>query len=305
MRKSTFVAVLLVCAVVAAIGFARAEDSPKPSPSSSSSVTPSPTPTPLPTLSPYKLDLKPGEKHSYEITWQNISGGTGDIKVMEKVKDADSTYYLLHMSASSSPLVSVFYKVEDLFVSRVDPKTGRALRFERHIREGKTYREETVDFDYAAQKAYYVQTKNIKNPPRKMEFPLPSSVLDPLSALFYLRGVDLQPGETVRLPMHSNEEDWALNLKVSAIVGLRVTGIGKFSAYKLMPQTKEDALFMAKGAMTVWVEKTTRVILKAEVNIPIGSVVIRLVRAENSPLETVNRAEKRRRWIRPGTKDIP
>ena len=106
------------------------------------------------------------------------------------------------------------------------------------------------------------------------------------------------------MPIHSNEEPWVLKLNVVGLTGLRVQGIGKFNAYKLVPEVKEDALFAAKGAMTLWVEKTTKVILRAEVDIPIGVVAIRMIRAEKSPLESVNRKEKRRRWVRPGTKEI-
>ncbi len=282
---------LLIC-----VFQADAETTPAPSPTATEIVN-------LPKFVPSAPALSVGEKHLYEISWKNIAAGTGEIAVVEKVKDKKS-YHIVHMTALSSKFVSVFYKVEDLFISHIDSTNGSSLRFEKQTREGKSYRDELVLYDYAAKKVRYETTKKKGSEPKVKEFELNGLILDPLAAILHLRSTELKVGEQVSLPIHSNEEPWVLKLNVVGLTGLRVQGIGKFNAYKLVPEVKEDALFAAKGAMTLWVEKTTKVILRAEVDIPIGVVAIRMIRAEKSPLESVNRKEKRRRWVRPGTKEI-
>ncbi len=300
MRRTMFA--FFAVAVLAA-GVALAEngktESPTPKPSAS------PTPTVLPSLPPERISLIEGEKHTYEITWKNIAAGTGTIEVVRREKGPGGPWYLLHMTAESSKLVSVFYRVKDLFVSHMDAREGFTRRFERHLREGKNFREETVIYDYKAGEIRYTTKKKPTAKVKNLTFPLKGPILDPLAAVFYVRTLDMKVGDRIRLPVHSNEEDWVLTLDVVGLVRLRMPGIGKFNAWKVKPRSKEDALFTAKGAMTVWFEKTTKVILKSEVTIPIGTVVIRMIRAENSPLERVNRRERRRRWIRPATKEMP
>ncbi|GAB4161111.1 MAG: hypothetical protein Kow00107_08960 [Planctomycetota bacterium] len=301
MKKISFLLVLGFCLMIAASGaMTIAENSGR-----SASPSQSPSASPTPKFSPAKLDLQIGEKHVYEISWKNISAGLGTMHVASKETDEDGQHYVIKITAESSKLVSLIYKVEDLFVSKLDVKKGFSKVFERHMHEGKSFREETITYDYAEKVAKYVSQKDPKQKAKEYTKPLTGYVLDPLGAVFYLRSIDIKSGDTIRIPMHSSDEDWTLKLDCVGIVGLRVPGIGKFNAWKLKPEAKNDALFTTKGAMTVWLEKTTKVVLRAEVDIPIGSIVIRLIRAENSPLETVNREEKRRRWIRPGTKEIP
>ncbi len=314
MRNLCFVLFLFSCvALFLAASDMHAEETEKPtttvqvsaSPSTSASASAEPTHEPLPTFSPAKLELKVGEKHTYEIAWRNISAGLGTMEVAKKEKDKDGEYFAINITAESSKLVSVFYKVEDLFISRLDSKQGFSRKFERYMREGKSFRDEVVTYDYKDNLARYSSKRGRDQETREFSHPIPGKVLDPLGAVFYIRTADFRVGSTVSVPIHSNDKNWPLKLDCVGLVGLRVPGIGKFNSWKLKPTAQKDALFTAGGAMTVWVEKTTKVILRAEVDIPIGSIVIRLIRAENSPLETVNREEKRRRWIRPGTKEIP
>ena len=304
MKKPVFGILLLMILMVFFFQTATSAENEEKSPKPSASVSPKVS---LPPFSPVKHKLVVGEKHVYEISYRNIGAGTGSIEVKDKVGKIDP-YYKVEMKAKSSKLVAFLYPVLDTFVSHVNMKQGYTQRFERHMREGrnaKHFRDEVIEYDYDNLKFNYTSCKKQNTEPKKFSKDGTKNVLDPLAAVMYLREMELAVNKSYALPIHSSSEDWVLKLKCTGLVGLRVPGIGKFNAYKLVPDTKEDALFTSKGVMTIWFEKNTKVILRAEVDIPIGKIVIRLITAENSPLEKVNRSEKRRRWIRPGTKDIP
>ncbi|MDZ7816793.1 MAG: DUF3108 domain-containing protein [Planctomycetota bacterium] len=317
--KRTLLGITAISCVLLALSYGviiAEEDSESPAPSASESQSPSVSPSAspsespkvsLPPFEPFDHELEIGEKHVYEIAYRGFAAGTGAIEVVGRGL-LPAPFYKVQMTAKSSKFVELLYPVKDTFISHIHGSKGYALQFERHMREGrnaKNFRDETIVYDYSKMKAFYNSKKDKGGKVKEYEKPLQSKVLDPLSAVMYLRALEPEVGKTYKFPMHSSDEDWVLKLKCVGLVGLRVTGVGKFNAWKLEPETKEDALFTSNGAMKMWIEKETKVVLRAEVDVPIGSIVVRMIRAENSPLEDVNRQEKRRRWIRPGTREIP
>ena len=110
---------------------------------------------------------------------------------------------------------------------------------------------------------------------------------DPLSCLYYLRTLDtedLAPGSTVRMPVHTVRRTWALVIEVQRREELDIPGFGKLSTLRIKPIVRFPGIFVRKGGMVVWIEEKTKIPVRMNVDIPIGSMKVTLCSAENSPL---------------------
>ncbi len=107
---------------------------------------------------------------------------------------------------------------------------------------------------------------------------------DPFSCLYYLRTMSLSPGQTVSMPVHTARRHWTLSVDVLRRERLEIPGFGTLDTLRLAPDVWFPGIFVRKGRMSVWIDEATRVPVLMHVDIPLGSVTVRLIDAENAPL---------------------
>ena len=288
MKRIPLAAWFLATALGAAIGDPGA---PPPAPSPAAPPAAAATPPPggeFPPFTPLTLALAEGERLSYQIRWGVVDAGKATLIVRgkEPAGPGGPEVWNLECRTRSSSFVSLFYRVHDDIRSRVDVRGGFTRLFDMDKTGGSVHSVEHIAFDYGKGVADYTRTRTEgkKEQVKALTIPLPGPVHDPLSCLYYVRGMDLQVGGEYRMTVNTSRKNWVLTLKVLRREKLSLKNIGAFQALVVEPEAQYEGIFVRKGKMTVWLEEKSKVPLKVQSAVAIGSVSAELVKAENSSL---------------------
>jgi hypothetical protein len=160
--------------------------------------------------------IKLGERFTYALTWLNIRAGTAVLEVAGAPAVQGQPTLRLLTSATSSPLVTKFYPVDNRVESLVDAEKLFPYRMQFRRREGKRNNDFDVTFDQA--KGVIVSIKDGITE----QFPLPPRTYDSISCLYYVRTLPaLVPGATVAFNVHHDKKMYRLEIRVEAIETLR------------------------------------------------------------------------------------
>ncbi len=243
---------------------------------------------------PRRLVLTPGERLVYAVKWLGIPAGQGVLEVKRKRDfEGREAYHVVCEVRANSLVSSICYPVEDRTVSTIDVEGCFSRLFQMSKRENRVKQDEYIYFEYDKNRAVYEKRRPGPFQTRAKAFVrIYGKMQDPLSCLYYLRTLDtedLVPGSTVRMPVHTVRRTWALVLEVQRREELDIPGFGTLSTLRIKPIVRFPGIFVRKGGMVVWIEEKTKIPVRMYVDIPIGSVKVTLVSAENSPLEPASK----------------
>jgi len=238
--------------------------------------------------------LREGERLVYDVTWMGIKAGQATLEVRGVVPVDGQPAYHLVTTARSTPFISAFYRVDDRNESYLGVNPVQALRFEKHLREGRYRHSSFTSYDHEGKVAHYRNLdfnpvpKGIMNLTEaekysaytQEEFPLTPGALDELSILYYVRGQPLLAGRPLQAKVFSNRKNWEVEVNVLGRESLD-TVLGRRDTLKVEPLLKFEGIFQQKGRVLVWLTNDAEripVLMKSE--IVIGSFVATLVRRE-------------------------
>ena len=230
-----------------------------------------------------------GEKLTYKVKFIGLSAGYSTVKVLgEGERDGRKTARL-EWTVRSSGLVRALIKVDDVARSEVDLATGGVLHFSADKREGgrHTREEFTVEAPVGGGGGVirsYKRNRKGKEVRKETEYTGP--VQDVLSFLYRLRAVEFRLGRHTPMTVFQGHRAYPILFGVNGLERVRVRRIGTFWAFRVQPAAAMPGLFSADGDATLWLEETTRTLLKMVVNTPSGRASMVLVKAENSPLNS-------------------
>lgn len=224
-----------------------------------------------------------GETLEYNIYWGLIYVGKSYLRIDRAVSVSSGTAWHIVSEAKSGSFIDNFYKVADRNESWMDTADGHSYGYYRKIHEGGHFFNEWVVFD-GPQGRFYGEKLNKKRERSEFSGPLAGQVNDYLAAIYRLRTMDLSPGQTIEIPVHTKKPQ-----QMSVQVGKREkikTEYGRRKCILFEPKAGDDGLFMAKAGrrMLVWItddELKIPMMLKAEIFI--GSVTAKLVRRTVTP----------------------
>ncbi len=235
---------------------------------------------------PRKAPLQVGEELVYEIRWAGMPGGKAvlSVKWEDKFKGEHDVYHV-RLKTQANSFISIFYPVLTEAESYIDIQGSFSRFFKMTQSEGRVRQKEKVEFDYDGMVARYEKEKEEPFSPRHtVNVRLTDKVQDPLSAIYYVRLMDLRVGESARMVVHTCRRRWLLGVRVLKKEKVVLPKLGEFTAIKIQPEAAFPGVFVRKGRMTAWLEEKSRVPLKMTVDIPIGSVTVLLTEARNSSL---------------------
>jgi hypothetical protein len=219
------------------------------------------------TLLPGSVPFGAGERFVFAVQYGLVTAGEATLEVRNIAEIQGTTCYRIVSDARTSDFFSKFFKVRDRYESYMDTTELYSLRYEKHVREGKFKRDEAVEFDQVAHLAVY--------PDRTV--PIAPRTQDVLSALYYVRTLQLQVGQAVALANHTDGKNYPLIVKVHGRERVTVDA-GTFDCLVVEPILRGPAIFTQKGRLTVWVtDDTTRmpVLMKSKVMIGYVSAVLK------------------------------
>lgn len=183
-----------------------------------------------------------GEKLVFSVQYSLVTAGEATLEV-RNIADLDGTpSYRIISDARTNKFFSAFFKVRDRFESYMDTTELYSLRYEKHVREGRFKRDESVVFDQTAHTATY-EDKTVAIAPRTQ---------DVLSALYYMRTLPLEVGQAVSFANHTDGKNYPLIVKVHGRERVTVEA-GTFDCLVVEPILRGPAIFSQKGRLTVWV----------------------------------------------------
>jgi hypothetical protein len=195
-----------------------------------------------------KLDRRPpflGEKLRFAMFILGAAGGELTLSATE-TELAGKPAYKFELSAVSGEFLSKFFLVRDYLGSWVDPRTFQTLRFEKHTVEGKRVRDELIEFDY----------------PRKLAIrdgkptPISEDTLDSLSSVYYIRLLDLAPGQSIQLTVVSKR---MFPLSV-VVLGREIvtTPAGTFRTIRVEPRSTSEGIIGKGRNLVLWLTDDER-----------------------------------------------
>jgi hypothetical protein len=181
-------------------------------------------------------------------------------------------------------LVSKLYKVEDTYAAQLHDGFCTAST-DLNALEGRKHRSTRVDYDYSRGKANYVERDLLKNAVFKTsEVDIPSCASDIVGALYKLRTVNLEPGQSTQLPMSDGKK--SAMVRIEAQVREQVqTKAGTFKTIRYEAFVFNNVIYLRKGRVFVWLTDDSRklpVQIQARMSFPIGSITVQLDKEEHA-----------------------
>ena len=223
-----------------------------------------------------------GEYLKYRVYYSSPVGNftAGEAILTVKNWDGVNTYnsnniYHLTGEGNSKGMFNLFFKVRDKFESFIDEKTLLPYSFIRNTREGSYKQFDQVNFD----RKDNIATTNWKNPKE-----VPSNIHDFVSALYFMRTLDLEDFDADSLYNINFFLDDSVYVSAVKYEGKDIlkTKWGKIRCLKIAPMMASGEVFAEKYPMFVWVsDDQNHIPILAESAVIVGSVKMELMEYGN------------------------
>jgi len=242
--------------------------------------------------------LRNDEKLTYVVKWNGFPIGKIQTSVWSVIrKFDDKACYMLKLDVESNDFLSMFYKIRSSLSSLADVKNGWSYLYRRRAVEGGYRGNDRVVFEY--------NNKDKNGKPAPMAFPylirweeveelkpfeLPGKICDPVTLIWYLRGIPLQQiGDSVSILLADRYSLLKTKWSVSGYNKINLPLLGSYDSIIISPSlllsSDNKNLLDVTGQASFWLEKNTRIILRAEANLEIGQLGVTLVSEDNTRLQ--------------------
>jgi hypothetical protein len=206
---------------------------------------------------------------SYAVEWRLIHAGD----VVIESKDSGATARI-----ESAGLVSTLFKIDNTYTAHFGPAycaTDSLL----DSKEGKRHHQTSVTYEHNPNRAVLLERDLIKNEIMKSAtIETPPCVHDVLGGMLALRGLTLEPGQSMLSPVSDGRR--AAQVKVEAEEREEITTpAGKFKTTRYEINIMNGVVYMRKGRVFVWLTDDSDrlpVQILLRLAFPIGSVTLQL-----------------------------
>ncbi|HEX7879814.1 MAG TPA: DUF3108 domain-containing protein [Candidatus Eisenbacteria bacterium] len=218
----------------------------------------------LPATSDMRITFATGEELTYAIKFGPIRAGTAVMSVVGEEWANGGKCWRLRSTIKSSGFFSGIFKVDDLTESWFDMKGLFSRRFTRLVNEGSYHRHDAVQIDSARNLAFYH--------PKGDSVAVPPRTQDVLSSIYFARGLPLDVGQSMQIPMHVDRKNAPVELRVLKRETVRVPA-GTYACGVVEPILLEPGLFRNEGRVTLWVsDDANRVPVIIKTKVKVGSI---------------------------------
>lgn len=222
--------------------------------------------------------LPQGETLTYGVEWRLIRAGSATLK-WNPGTDASRQ---VDLTLKSAGLVNALYRVNDTYTAALarDFCTSTVIM---HAEEGRRRRDTHITFDAERSRSSYLERDLVKNSVAlQKEIDIAPCTHDVIAALFRLRAMTLNPGESAQIPISDGKK--FINARVEAQVREEVrTPAGKYRTIRYEAFLFNDVLYRRKGRMFVWLTDDALrvpVQIRARLQFHIGTITFQLEKQE-------------------------
>jgi hypothetical protein len=216
-----------------------------------------------------------------------IPAGTAVI-AMKQNPPGSNHGYSTDVRLTSLGLLDKLFKVQDSYhVDYEGPFC--AVQSTLDAAEGKRHRETKIAFDRTRRKASSVERDMIGGGKvvKSSEVEIPACVQDLVGALFILRTMHLEPGQSSTIPMSDGKK--SVNAKVEAQEWEQVkTKAGTFKTLRYEAYIFNSVLYARNARLTLWIsddERRLPVQMRIKMQFTIGTVTLSLDKIGEEPVK--------------------
>jgi len=217
------------------------------------------------------------EALNYTIEWRLITAGKIRMQWQQERSGAQ-----VGVHVESVGLVSKFFHVEDDYRALLGPSLcTESTQLTSH--EGSRSRDTRITFDSAARKASYLERDLAKNATLlQHEIEIPPCVHDVIGGLFFLRGVNLEPGQSVTLPVSDGKKSSLVKVEAQQREDLK-TPAGTFHTVRYEAYIFNNVLYKRPAHLQFWLSDDRRrlpVQIRVRMQFTIGTITLQLEKIE-------------------------
>ena len=211
-----------------------------------------------------------GETLDYDLTWLAVTGG--EMRMTIGVAPNDPAHYRITSIAKTNPSFALILKVRDEVRSFVNRSDFSTVRYEKHMVEHNKPKDDVTTVDEAHGSATRVRPNKT---PQTVAVPRP--VFDPLSLVYHLRALNLQPGTVQRFTVYADAKVYTLEADVLRTETIGTSGAGTFETVVVEPKMQSAGIFKDEGTMTIWFTNDARHIpVRIRSELKVGSITANL-----------------------------
>ena len=229
---------------------------------------------------PQGATLPAKETLYYNLEWRLITAGKARLEWTALPQPRGGWQTTLHLE--SVGMVSKLFRVEDDYTALLNQALcAESAHMTTH--EGSRQRETRITFDAESKKATYLERDRIRNTTvLSKETDIPPCVHDVIGGLYYLRSINLEPGQSATAPMSDGKK--SVNAKVDALPREDVkTPAGTFKTIPYELYLFNHVLWDRPGHLTIWLTDDRRrlpVQIRFRLHFTIGTVQLQLTKYE-------------------------
>jgi hypothetical protein len=221
------------------------------------------------------------ESLSYLIEWRLFNAGRARLDLVSAPQPRPG--YDVKLRLESTGIVSKLFRVEDDYLANLDPGYC-AGTIQMNIHEGNRLREAKVTFDSEGRKASYLERDRAKNNTVVLskETEIPPCVHDLAGGLFFLRTLNLEPGQSTQIPVSDGKKTVMVKVEAQQREDVK-TPLGTFKTVRYEVNLFNGALYQRPAHLNVWMTDDRRrlpVQIRVRMTITIGTITLVLDKHE-------------------------
>lgn len=211
-----------------------------------------------------------GERLLFEVGYGPVKAGFGELSIPTIIEYEENLCYLIQSRAWTNKAFNLIFPVQDMFTSIWDAESLYSYRTEKHLSEGDYRSNEWIKFDQENNRAIS-KDYDIETYPR---------VQDILSSFYYARTLELEVGDSIPLPNHTDGKNYPVLVVTHRREKIEVPA-GTFNCLVVEPILKTPGLFDQKGRIFIWVtDNKVKMPVKMVTKIVIGEISADLIEFE-------------------------
>ena len=230
---------------------------------------------------PQSNPLPAREIFQYGIDWRLFSAGKAKVEMSSAPQPRPGYQVNLHLE--SIGIVSKLFKVEDDYSANLNSAyCAQSLQMTTH--EGSRLRDTKITFDGEARKASYLERDRAKNNAvlRAEEIEIPSCVHDVLGGLFFIRTLNLEPGQSTQIPVSDGKKSVMARVEAQAREDVK-TPEGTFKTIRYEAYLFDNVIYKRSAHVNVWVSDDRRklpVQIRVRMTFTIGTITLQMEKHE-------------------------
>jgi hypothetical protein len=209
----------------------------------------------------------PGEELGYTINFLGLlKAGDATFSVKEGPLVDGRPTYQFRSTLISAP--RFFHQIRDEAASTADRTTFASYRYEKIQREKDATSTNVTIFDHGRGSAVRTEDGRAHAPIRFKD-----GALDVLSVIYYVRTQEIQPGQTLTVPVHDGKRDYTMKIRITGPEMVN-TRLGSFRCLSVQPLLYEaNGTLRRKGQMRLWMtDDHRRIPVRINMSLPFGSL---------------------------------